>query len=164
MDKPNYPGLPKLPIRISAKAVIVKDGAVLLNKIQGGEYDCYNWPGGGQEWGETIEESLHREVWEETGSEIDIQSLFCIVEYLPKLESAQKGWPQTVIFIFLCNLKDGSQPKLPDPPDKHQVALEWVRIDELKNYWVGPWISDEVQAWYRGENLGVPIVVSREGE
>ena len=160
----NYPSLPKLPIRLSARAVIVKDGAVLLSKFDDEHGPHYNWPGGGQEWGETIEENLHREVWEETRAEVEIESIFCIFEYLPKIESAQKGWPQTVSVVFLCKLKEGSQPRLPENPDPFQVAVDWVPIDELQNHWVGPFLTDEVQAWYRGEEIGLPFVIAREGD
>ena len=142
-----YPGLPKLPIRLSAKAVIEKDGKVLLNRNKRGDQISYGWPGGGQEWGETLEECLHREVWEETRAEVEIHKILCIVEYLPKEKSAREGWPQTVCFMFLCSLVEGCEPDLPDQPDQFQEALEWLPIMDLKDHWVGPWIDDEVQAW-----------------
>jgi len=164
MGEIKYPGLPRLPIRLSAKAVIFKDGKVLLNRIKRGETFSYAWPGGGQEWGETLEECLHREVWEETGVKVEIRSLLCVVEYLPKEESAREGWPQSVIFMFLCSLREGCQPDLPEKPDQFQVALDWLPIEEVENHWVGPWVDDQLLAWYRGEDIGMPIVVSREGE
>jgi 8-oxo-dGTP pyrophosphatase MutT (NUDIX family) len=157
------PSLPHYPIRNAARAVIVKDGAVLLTKFEDEFGLHYNWPGGGQQFGETIQENLHREVWEETRAEVEIISIFCLFEFLPSVESAQTGIPQTASIIFLCALKAGSQPRLPENPDAYQVDVEWLPIDELQNHWVLPYITAEVQAWYRGEKIDLPFVISRDG-
>ena len=65
MDRKNYNPEGKVFKRPSARAVILKDGKVLLNYIE--KFDCYECPGGGIEAGETPEEAMIREVAEETG-------------------------------------------------------------------------------------------------
>ena len=60
-------------IRNTAKAIIIKDGCVLLNKCahrNGTPY--YDLPGGGQHPYEPLEEGVLREVREETGYEARI--------------------------------------------------------------------------------------------
>jgi len=52
--------------RISAYGVTVRDDTVLLVP----QWDGYDIPGGGVELGETTEEALQREVFEETGIKV----------------------------------------------------------------------------------------------
>ena len=65
MDRQNYNPEGKVYRRPSARAVILKDGKVLLNYVK--KFDCYEFPGGGIESGETPEQAVCREVAEETG-------------------------------------------------------------------------------------------------
>lgn len=53
----------KLNIRVGVYAVIIEDNKILLTR----QWDGYSLIGGGVEKGETIEESIVREVKEETG-------------------------------------------------------------------------------------------------
>lgn len=71
-----------LSIRSAAKAVIIKDNMLLLNKCYDstlGEY--YDLPGGGQNQYETIEEAIKRECLEETGYSI------CVGQFLAVFSS-----------------------------------------------------------------------------
>ena len=65
MDRQNYNPEGKVYRRPSARAIILKDGKVLLNYVS--KYNCYEFPGGGIEAGETPECAVQREVAEETG-------------------------------------------------------------------------------------------------
>lgn len=53
----------ELSFRPSVYGVIIKNNKILLLK----QWDGYNFPGGGLNLGETIQEAIEREVWEETG-------------------------------------------------------------------------------------------------
>jgi len=158
----NFPSLPKYPIRNAARAVIVKDGSVLLVKFDDEHGPHYNWPGGGQDFGESIEQNLHREVWEETNAKVEVERLFCIYEHMVSEALVQKGHPQYFSLIFLCKLQEGCEPRLPVQPDPNQVAVEWIPIEELQSHWILPNIIPTVQAWYRGEEIGVPVIVNRD--
>lgn len=61
--------------RLSVRAVVVDADRVLLARISGAGYSTagrWTLPGGGVDHGEHPEDSLRREVYEETGLEVDI--------------------------------------------------------------------------------------------
>ena len=62
-------------IRNSAKAIIVKDSKVLLTKNEDNEGVFYLFPGGGQEHGETLPETVKRECLEEIGQQVEVGEL-----------------------------------------------------------------------------------------
>jgi 8-oxo-dGTP diphosphatase len=70
------------PIRNSVKAIIVRDGALLLIRKEDAQGTYYIFPGGGQEKFETMPETLRRECMEEIGVEVEVGALRCIREYI----------------------------------------------------------------------------------
>src|SRR5690242_8223747 len=57
---------------VAAKAVVIKDGKILLGKrLDETDYGLFELPGGKIERGETIEEAFKREILEETGIEVE---------------------------------------------------------------------------------------------
>ncbi len=62
--------------RLRACAVIYRDGKILMAKNE--EDDYYYSVGGGVKHGETVEEAVIREVYEETGSRLEIDRLLFI--------------------------------------------------------------------------------------
>lgn len=67
-------------IRNSAKALIIKEGKMLVSKINDNGDVFYIMPGGGQEPEETLEEAVKREVEEEFGIIVKPQSLEFVIE------------------------------------------------------------------------------------
>ena len=74
----------KLQIRNSAKAIIVRDGCVLLIRIadQGG--DWFVLPGGGQNHEESLRETVRRECLEEIGVPVRVGELRLVREFIGK--------------------------------------------------------------------------------
>lgn len=78
------------PIRNSVKAIIIKDGKILLNQCDFGDGKLsYIFPGGGQENGETFMEALQRECQEELGAQVKVYDLVWIREYIGKIMNLQ---------------------------------------------------------------------------
>lgn len=131
-------------IRVGANAAIVRNGAILLVKIDDASGPHFNLPGGGVEPGESMREAVSREVREETDADVDVGRLLLLVEYVPEKFDGRYGPVQKLGAVFECTLRDGSVPRLPDTPDANHVAVQWVPLDELSGVALLPQIADRL--------------------
>lgn len=92
-------------IRNSAKAVIQKEGHVLLTKNIDAEGIFYLFPGGGQEHGEVLVQTIKRECLEETDYQVIVGELLHIREYIGKNhEHAHDRDFHQIEFYFVCTI------------------------------------------------------------
>ena len=130
MDRQDYNPAGKVYERPSARAIILKDGKVLLNHIA--VHDCYEFPGGGIEAGETPEEALQREVTEETGQIVVPESIreFGIVIRRQRDSKDPDGIFEQLNYYYLC---DVTEETIPRKPDEHEIVegAEPVWVDSL---------------------------------
>ena len=100
-------------IRNSAKAIIIKNGCLLTQKNIDSEGDWYLLPGGGQNLGETLEETLRRECIEEIGIDVSVGRLRYIREYIGKNHefSEHGGDLHQVEFMFECEFNEEQPPE-----------------------------------------------------
>lgn len=128
-----------MPIRNSAKAIIIHGDKVLLTKNQSRENFFYLFPGGGQEHKETLHSALKRECIEEVGCQIEVGELLHIREYIGENHELAKSHfdAHQVEFYFVCSLINEDINK-PTNPDTNQVGMEWVEIQDLLDYNVYP--------------------------
>ena len=105
-------------IEFAAKALILNDGKYLALHKSIAKHNLYELPGGRMEFGETAEETLIREVNEETNFIVKP------IKLLDTWNFITKDYQITGI-IYLCKIKDGSL-KLSDEHDKY----EWVEFNE----------------------------------
>lgn len=127
-------------IRNSAKAIIVKDGKVLLTTNEDAEGSYYLFPGGGQELGETLPEAAARECIEEIGCAVEVKSLIHIREYIGERHEyaeTDSGVHQ-IEYYFECLLLDDLQSATPSNPDTQQTGVEWVEIEDLLEHRIYP--------------------------
>lgn len=128
-------------IRNSAKAIIVKDSKVLLTKNEDNEGVFYLFPGGGQEHGETLPETVKRECLEEIGQQVEVGELLHIREYIGKNHEHVKfdGHVHQIETYFVCHIENEQKlPIRPTNPDSHQVGMEWVAVQRLMEYRIYP--------------------------
>jgi ADP-ribose pyrophosphatase YjhB (NUDIX family) len=127
-------------VRISAKAVIVADGRVLLLKHRDSVGDWYSLPGGGQKHGETLEEAVQRECLEETGLRVRMGRLLFVRDYIAQhheFADEDRGAHQ-VELMFECQLVDGATAVLGVAPDEMQIGVEWLQLSDLASYRMYP--------------------------
>ncbi|WP_034759531.1 NUDIX domain-containing protein [Rossellomorea vietnamensis] len=126
-----------MPIRNSAKAIIIKDNKLLLTKNKDEDSIFYLFPGGGQEHGETLHETLKRECLEEIGCEVSVGELIHVREYIGKNHehAAFDSALHQMEFYFTCTLiHEWNNDQTPSNPDSHQVGVEWIDLSKLKEY------------------------------
>lgn len=121
---------------VGISALIVHDGCLIVVKKEDVTGVSYILPGGRQEGGETLEQGLQREVWEETGQIIHVGELLWVREYIGKHHEFAETDAQVHIvnIVFRCSLQDGVRPLHPVAPDSDQVGVAWVAADHLAGY------------------------------
>ena len=120
------------PIRNAARAVIVRDGSILLLRKEGYPQGVrYALPGGGQDLGETLEQALLRECREEIGTQVNIRGLVHVADTFKPRDTSPPGTRHLVEFLFDCSIPRDYTPCNGPHPDKHQVAVDWIGLDTL---------------------------------
>ncbi|QEN04883.1 NUDIX domain-containing protein [Thiospirochaeta perfilievii] len=144
----------KFPIRTATKAIIIKEGKILLNKYNNGKNIWYTFPGGGQDHNEDLKSNLKRECLEEMGADVEVLDVLFVREFIADNHNpspSRTGYHQVNI-IFECYLIDENFVK-PSQPDPNQIGVEWVKIDELLNYNLYPLsIRKDIIEHYTGNN------------
>ena len=123
-------GLTDLPIRNSAKAIVLHEGKILVNRCSSRFGEYYALPGGGQRTGEMLHETVRRELLEETGYAVIPQRLSGIYERINEGRSDENG--HKIYFIFLCKLA-GEARRKPTETDRFQIGMEWINIRDVRH-------------------------------
>ena len=120
----------KLDFRPSVYGVLIEKNKVLLSKQFGG----YDFPGGGIEIHETIDEALEREFFEETGLKVKKRDLLICESsfFMPKHNYRDKYW-NCVLIYFLVEKISGelSKDNLDENEKKYADMPVWIEIEDM---------------------------------
>ena len=128
-------------VQIVVLAIIQKKGKYLFTLRHDPGSDYHNkWqiPGGGHEFAETTEETLHREVREELGTEVVAKQL------IPFVDTKVRGSWQGIFITYLCELKDANSPII---LNEEATAYRWMNIDELREVDTLPGCMELFESW-----------------
>ncbi|MFO0764364.1 MAG: NUDIX domain-containing protein [Candidatus Gracilibacteria bacterium] len=119
----------------SVYGVIIQDGKILLIPQHG---DGYGLPGGRIELGESIEAALVREVKEETGYDIEIESLLDCQSAFFRTNTS-KRYIQSILIFYSAHILGGelSDKGFEESEKAWMSQAEWIdigRISSLKFY------------------------------
>ena len=121
-------------IRVSAKAVIIRDGKLLVTVNDDIQGEFRLLPGGGQDPGEPLTEALRRECREEMDVEIDVGDIVFTRDYIGsrhEFANRQSDVHQLEI-MFSCGLPAGEEPAMTDSADDFQTGVEWCPLENLE--------------------------------
>lgn len=113
--------------RNSAKAVVINNGKLLVNRCHSRFGEYFTLPGGGQRTGEMLTETVRRELLEETGYSVTPLRLSGIYERVSS--GRDEGQCHKIYFIFLCRLDSGRQLE-PTETDRFQIGTDWIPLKE----------------------------------
>lgn len=116
---------PQLPI-IGVGAVITREGNILLIK-RGNEPGAGQWslPGGIVELGESLEDAVRREVYEECGIKVEIENLVGIVERVIRDDEGKIKYHYIIIDYTARYLKGALR------PGSDVTDVRWFPLDKL---------------------------------
>lgn len=125
IDKNNYDVNGTVGKRPSVRGIIIKDGKIAM--MHSLKYDYYKLPGGGIEGEETLEETLVREVREESGLIVKKDS----IKEFGYVRRIEKGRIEDIFvqenFYYLCDVEDVLQmQELDDYEEEEMFTLEYV--------------------------------------
>ena len=108
--------------RNAVRAFIVKNNKVfLLKKIYDPVNDpdtiCYAFPGGGQDTGESLTDSLKRECIEEIDSDVFVGSLIHVVDVIKTRDTEPQTRRHLIEFFFECEVSNDYIPRNHKPAD-----------------------------------------------
>lgn len=111
--------------RIGTAAICINDRNEILMVLQGKEGEEKRWsvPSGGLEKGETLEACCIREVWEESGYNVEV------VNKIYEKEGTTYGVPVYVHYYFVKQI--GSNMKIQNP-DELIHEIDWKGIHEVE--------------------------------
>lgn len=116
-------------ITLRAYAVIVEDGKILLCRLGPDSVDPGIWtlPGGGANFGEPPHVACHREVMEETGHTVEIESAAYVNSQLWDNET---DWHQSVRFLYRARITGGT---LTNEFEGTTDLATWVDLESVKD-------------------------------
>lgn len=118
-----------LKFRPAVYGVLIENNQILLSK----QWDGYDFPGGGIEIDETIEEALVREFWEETGLKVKVKQVVdCRTSFFIKVFSKE---PVNNILIYFLVEKIGGDLNIDNiaKNEKQYIGMpEWIDLDKIE--------------------------------
>lgn len=136
--------------RIRVAVALEHQGRVLLVRHQKGNRTYWLVPGGGVEYGESVQQAAIREMEEETGLRVEMGDLVLVAETLaPDLS-------RHVVHLIFRGRTSGGIEKLGQEPigedgQQRLAELKWVPFEELSSLVLHPPIADRLVEALRSE-------------
>lgn len=127
-------------VRTAARAIIIREEKLLVVRIRTEQGEFMVLPGGGQNHGETLHQTVVREVFEELGLKVTVRHAAYIREYVGKNHAMHRihGHFHQVEVVFHCECLDFSTIGEGGEKDRRQVGFVWLPLDKLSEHPLSP--------------------------
>lgn len=117
----------------SVKAIIIKDNKLLVESVDYGHGRYCKLPGGGQEWGETMQETIIRECKEELNLDVKPLRLVLARDYIAKNHNQPYDLDcfHLAELMFECEADDFKTLANGSEPDSNAQKIKWLDLDKL---------------------------------
>lgn len=126
--------------------LLIENNHVLLMHYRYGETDVFGLPGGNPDKGETLDQTVIREVQEELGIEVELGPPALFGEVI----TPESGKEDVLHIIFLAQLIGGI-PQL-NPAETTALAVAWKPIRELDSLNLYPNVGGQIQNLLASQN------------
>lgn len=130
-------------LNVRAAGIIIHKGKVLLHKSNKEKH--YALLGGRVKIGENSENTLKREILEETGKEIEITGYISTIENF--FEANEKKYHE-IMFVYQAEFKKEEDKQIIEPikniEGREYLQYEWLDVNELDKYDIRPKIIKEI--------------------
>ena len=118
----------ELTFRPSVYGILIKDDKVLLSP----QFDGYDFPGGGMDIDESIDEALEREFWEETGLKVTKDTIVSCQTSFYKLKFSGNA-VNAILMHYTVRFVSGelSIEGFDEMEKKFARLAEWVGLDKV---------------------------------
>jgi len=135
----------KTHIRNRVAAIIIKEDKILLVQHEKNDRKYWLIPGGGVEFGETLEEAAKRELQEECSLDIELGDLIFISETIPP-----DNHRHVINYYFEAKISGGD---MKVNPDKVLRDAQWQRIEDLPHMVIYPQTTREILEWAQSKTV-----------
>ncbi|MCW3128010.1 MAG: hydrolase [Bacteroidetes bacterium] len=127
--------------RVSAKGLLYKDGKVLFIEYSDSRGIYYALPGGGQDTGEGLKETVEREFKEETDLDVSVSEMLMVREFIieqPEIKGWEEGIHQIEVIFRCSQLSEEQAVGTGSNPDHGTLGFKWISPADFDNYRIYP--------------------------
>ena len=128
-------------MKVRPSIAIVENNHLLLMKYRYGNTNVYNLPGGNVDKGETLTETVARELIEELGIKVEVGTMILLGDVI-----MPEGKEDVLHCVFEGKILTG-KPVL-NPKETSALALVWMPLVELHELEMYPNVGAELQRFY----------------